>query len=105
MAFKLSRGEDRRFGGRIGEVVEIGVSPQGQARLVRISYAGEEDGTAPFQFTIREGLHALVVAPIGVLEPQKIFITEKDGIQVQDLTYFSWSSATPIVRLAIVGRP
>lgn len=91
MACKLTNMEGV-FEGAAGETVTIEVRSEQPAEVVKIFYAGETDGEPPFQFQIKEGLHKLLVAAVGLEAGQKIRVVEVDAQGNEcDLRNFFWS--------------
>lgn len=91
MAFQLTRTNTGIWVGAIGATVTIDVRSVQPASVVRITYAGKEDGTPPFQFDIKKGLAAVLVATVAVKNGQEVEILEIDGAQSQVLKSFFWS--------------
>jgi hypothetical protein len=103
MAFKLTRDpSDGTFHGETGQKVTIGCDSSAGASVVRIGYAGTEDGEAPFEFTIKKGKNVLVVIVFDNV-PKRVFVTEIDGAATQNLRFFNWSPTNFFTQLTIVG--
>jgi hypothetical protein len=103
MACKLTREEDGSFTGRNGQTVQVDVRSEDTASTVRIIYAGEDDGDAPFEFTIKPGRNKLLVAALGVDDNQRMRVVELDGDTVCPLKTFFWSTTNFHTTLDING--
>ena len=104
MARILSRQPDGSFKGKSGKNVQIRVrSSEGAAGTVRIVYAGEQDGKAPFNFTIKKEKHKLLVIAVGVEKVQRMQVVEVDGSEEYKLKHFYWSPAHFHTTLDIQG--
>ncbi len=93
MAFQLARNVDGTWGGKNGATVTVDVRSPQPAKTVRIAYGGKEDGIAPFQFDIRNGLSSLLIVALGVKNGQQVDIVEVDGVNEQILKSFIWSKS------------
>ena len=79
MACKLTRDANGVFHAQTGSRIQINTTSSLPARVVRILYAGQQDGEAPLEITVEQGQHKLLVAAVGVEEDQLIRIVEVDG--------------------------
>jgi hypothetical protein len=95
MACVLKRGDDGVFRGKSGQTVEIDVESDKPAVLVKLFYAGDQDGEAPFEFNVRKGRQKLLVVAAGVEtdedEPQHMRIVERSGGEDCFLRHFFWT--------------
>ena len=104
MACSLTRLEDGSFRGKNGATVRVDIRSQDPASTVRIIYAGEEDGEAPFEFTIKPGKTKLLIAALGVENNQRMSVVELDGASECALKTFFWSSTHFHTTLDIEGK-
>ncbi len=104
MACKLTRQPDGSFQAKTGEKVQVDVrSDDGAAKTVRITYAGEQDGAAPFEFETKADKNKLLIVAVGVKDDQKMEVVEVDGANECHLKNFFWSSTHFHTTLDIVG--
>lgn len=105
MACSLKRRKtDGVFVGTVGRIVRVDVQSEQQAEIVRLTYAGEEDGTAPFEFTIQKGRCKLLIAVVGVGGEQRMEIVELAGADVCHLRRFFCTPAHFHTTLDIEGE-
>lgn len=105
MACNLKRRQsDGVFVGTTGRKVRVDVESEQPAKLVQLIYAGEVDGTAPFEFTIQEGQQKLLVVAVGVEGDQLMRIVELSGDEVCFLRNFFWSTTHFHTTLDIEGK-
>jgi hypothetical protein len=104
MACKLTRIPGGTFTARAGAKVEVDVRSDEPASTVRIIYAGDQDGEAPFEFTVKEGRHLLLVVALGVNNQQRMNVVEVDGEDDCQLKRFSWSTSRFHTTLPIEGE-
>lgn len=105
MACVLRRRPDGVFEGTTGATVAIDLTSNQPSRLVHLFYAGEHDGTAPFQFTIRPGKNKLLVVAVGTAVAgltQRMVIIEA-GSPPCPLRLFFWSTTNFSTMLDIEG--
>jgi hypothetical protein len=92
MACKLTRRDDGVFIGKTGQTVEIGIRSTEPARIVRMTYAGTQDGEAPFTFKIQSGFQKLLVVAIGTgAGVQQMKIVEDPSGSMCHMKNFFWS--------------
>lgn len=91
MGCKLTRQPNGGFRGPAEERVRIDVRSDQPASVVRIAYAGEQDGDPPFEFLIRQGENKLLVVALGAQDGQKITVVELEGENACPLKRFFWS--------------
>lgn len=103
MACKLTRQADGSFQGETGANVQVDVRSNQPASTVRIIYAGDQDGDAPFEFTIKSGKNKLLIVAVGVTNDQKMRVVEVDGQNECHLRNFFWSSTHFHTALDIEG--
>ncbi|HYR83801.1 MAG TPA: hypothetical protein VE422_06965 [Terriglobia bacterium] len=103
MACKLTKQDNGSFRGDNGAVVTVGLRSDEPASTVRIIYAGEEDGEAPFEFTLKPGKSKLLIAALGIKNNQKMRVVELDGVTECPLKTFFWSSTHFHTTLDIEG--
>ena len=105
MACKLKRRQsDGVFVGDTGSKIRVDVRSEAPAALVQLIYAGEVDGTTPFEFTIRKGPQKLLIAAAGVDGDQLMKIVELSGSDVCHLRNFFWSTTHFHTTLDIEGK-
>jgi len=105
MACKLKRRQsDGVFVGDAGVKVRVDVQSEEPAALVQLIYAGELDGTAPFEFTIRKGRQKLLIAAAGVDSDQLMKIVELSGSDACHLRNFFWSTTHFHTTLDVEGK-
>jgi hypothetical protein len=102
MACKLTRIAGGTFQGRTGARVAVDVRSDARAKTVRIAYAGEQDGQAPFEFTVKRGLNQLLVVALGVQDGQKMTVVEV-GTDDCPLRRFAWSTTHFFTAITIQG--
>jgi hypothetical protein len=101
----LKRRDDGVFVGKTGRTVELGIRSAQPAGVVRLIYAGTEDGAAPFTFTIKPGRHKLLVIAIGVVAGvQLIKVVEDPAGGDCHLKNFFWSPTHFHTTLDIEGN-
>jgi len=101
----LKRRDDGVFVGKTGRTVEIGIRSTQPAQVVRLMYAGTEDGAAPFTFTIKKGPQKLLVVAIGVnANVQHMRIVEDPSDADCHLRNFFWSPTHFHTTLDIEGK-
>ncbi|MCC7123436.1 MAG: hypothetical protein IT178_01200 [Acidobacteria bacterium] len=100
------RKSDGVFVGKAGQKVCVDLVPDDgkPASLVQLFYAGESDGTAPFEFTIVKGSHKLLVVASGVDGEQRMKIVERAGDAECFLRRFFWSPSNFHTTLDIEGK-
>lgn len=99
------RASDGVFVGKTGKTVEIGIQSEQPARIVRLTYAGTQDGTAPFTLTIQGGLQKLLVVAIGTgTGVQQMQIVEDPSGSNCRLRNFFWSPTHFHTTLDIEGN-
>jgi len=105
VACNLTRRDDGVFVGKTGRTVEIGIRSDQPASVVRLTYAGTEDGEAPFTFTIKKGLQKLLVVAIGVSTGVQLMriVEDPDGDDCH-LKNFFWSPTHFHTTLDIEGK-
>src|SRR5215510_3465731 len=105
MACVLKQQTNGSVQGPTGATVTVAVRSKQTASTVQIFYAGTQDGQAPFQFTIQQGLNKLLIAALGVTNGQRMSVVEVDGAQDCNppLQIFFWSSTSFFTALDIVG--
>lgn len=103
MACKLVRQPGGTFTAPAGSKITIAVRSDQPARTVRITYAGEQDGDAPFEFRVRKGRNLLLVVAVGVAQDQRMLVVEVDGATDCPLKRFSWSSTHFHTTLPVEG--
>jgi hypothetical protein len=103
MACTLIRQDDGTFAGKRGRTVRVDVQSDRPASVVRISYAGEQDGTAPFEFTVKPGRQKLLITALGVDNDQRMKVVEIAAGQPCHLKNFFWSATHFHTTLDIVG--
>ena len=80
MACTLKRRQsDGVFVGTAGRKARVDVQSEQPATLVQLIYAGELDGTPPFEFTIQKGRQKLLIVAAGVVGDQRMKIVELRG--------------------------
>jgi hypothetical protein len=105
MACTLKRRKsDGVFVGTTGSKVRVDLQSEQPATLVQMIYAGEIDGTAPFEFTIQKGRQKLLIVAAGVDSDQRMKIVELAGTEVCHLRNFFWSTAHFHTTLDIEGK-
>ena len=105
MACNLTRREDGVFTGRTGKSVEIGLRSEAPARVVRLTYAGTDDGDEPFTFTIKTGLNKLLIVAVGGSSGVQLMkVTEDPGGEACHLKNFFWSRTHFFTTLDIEGK-
>ena len=100
----LTRRSDGVFVGKTGRSVEIGVESAAPARLVRMTYAGKDDGEAPFEFKLVRGPQKLLIVAIGSspgVQHMRI-LEDPDGTPCF-LRNFFWSPTNFFTSLDIEG--
>lgn len=104
MACVLKRRPDGVFEGKTGKTVEIGLASDAPAQVVRIAYAGTQDGEAPFTFDIVRGRQKLLLVALGGGEDvQRMRIVEDPAGDQCRLRNFFWSPANFFTTLDIEG--
>jgi hypothetical protein len=83
--------------------VRIDLRSEKPATLVRIFYAGEQDGDVPFEFTIKAGRQKLLLVASGAERNQRMRIVELSGRDVCQLRNFFWSPTNFSTVLDIEG--
>ena len=105
MACSLKRRQsDGVFVGTAGRKARVDVQSEQPATLVQLIYAGELDGTPPFEFTIQKGRQKLLIAAAGVVGDQRMKIVELSGDEVCHLRNFFWSTTHFHTTLDIEGK-
>lgn len=105
MACSLKRRQsDGVFVGTTGRKVRVDVESEQPAALIHLTYAGEGDDTAPFEFTIQKGQQKLLVVAAGVEDDQLMRIVELSGDEVCFLRKFFWSTTHFHTTLDIEGK-
>lgn len=105
MACNLTRGADGVFTGTTGKSVEIGLRSDTPAKIVRLTYAGTDDGAAPFNFTIKRGLNKLLIVAVGESSGVQLMkVTEDPGRNGCHLKNFFWSRTHFFTTLDIEGK-
>ena len=99
----LTRRDDGIFEGKIGEKVEVDVRSDESVKTVRIFYAGEDDGSAPFEFVIKEGVNKLLVVALGAGSNQKVNVVELLDGNEHHLRFFFWSTMNFSATLTVEG--
>ena len=99
----LKRRPDGVFVGPTGKKVQVDIDSDQPASTVRIIYAGEQDGEAPFEFKIKAGLQVLLIVAVGVANDQLMRVMEVSGTQRCPLRKFFWSSTHFHTALEIEG--
>lgn len=82
------------FRAPVGSTITVEVRSDKPASTVRIIYAGQHDGAAPFQFTVKPGVNKLLAAAIGVRDGQEMRLVELDGAVENALRSFFWTSTS-----------
>ncbi len=103
MAGKLIRQDDGSFQGKTDTLIQVDVRSEQPASMVRIAYAGEQDGAAPFEFQIKAGMNKLLVVALGVSDGQKMELVEAHGANDWHLRNFFWSKTNFHATLDIEG--
>ena len=86
------RPSDGVFVGKTGKTVEIGIRSGQPAQIVRLIYAGAQDGATPFTFQIQRGLQKLLIVAIGIgTGVQRMQIVEHPSGSNCHLKNFFWS--------------
>lgn len=104
MPSKLKRRDDGTFTGKTGAEVEVALRSESPASTVRIIYAGEEDGEAPFTFDIKRGENDLLIVAVGADEDQKMIVVEVTDGEDARLKSFFWSNTRFFTTLTIEGK-
>jgi hypothetical protein len=105
MACTLKRRQsDGVFVGAAGQKVRVDVQSEQPASLVQLIYAGELDGTPPFEFTIQKGRQKLLIVAVGVDGDQRMQIVELSANAVCHLRNFFWSTTHFHTTLDIEGK-
>jgi len=105
MACSLKRRQsDGVFVGTVGRKARVDVQSETPAALVQLIYAGELDGTPPFEFTIKKGQQKLLIVAAGVDADQRMQIVELSGDDVCHLRNFFWSTTHFHTTLDIEGK-
>jgi hypothetical protein len=99
----LRRRDDGVFEGPTGKKVRVDVVSAQPAATVRLIYAGEQDGEAPFEFKIKPGAQKLLIVALGVTNDQVMHVVEVSGNQNCPLRKFFWSSTHFHTMLDIEG--
>jgi hypothetical protein len=86
-----------------GKKVEINLESALPAKTVRLTYAGEEDGEAPFEFKIKAGPQKLLLVAVGVKNNQTMSVVEVSGNTSCPLRKFFWSNTHFHTTLDIEG--
>lgn len=103
MARQLTRQDDGSFQGNTNAIVQVDLRSEQPASIVRIVYAGEQDGAAPFEFRIKAGVNKLLLVALGVSDSQKMELVEADGANDWHLRNFFWSKTNFHATLEIEG--
>jgi hypothetical protein len=104
MACVLTRRDDGVFEGKIGKTVEIDLRSERPVALVRLAYAGKDDGAAPFEFRIVSGPQKLLIVALGAGKTvQQMRIVEDPGGDACHLRNFFWSPTNFFTSLDIEG--
>lgn len=103
MACKLTREGGGVFSAPIGSKIAIDVRSDTPAQTVRISYAGEQDGEAPFEFKVKEGRHVALLVALGAEESQRMTLVEVSGDEDCTLKRFTWSSTNFSTSIIVKG--
>lgn len=103
MSCTLTREPGGVFTAPVGSQVEIDIRSERPAETVRISYAGDQDGEAPFEFTVKEGKHVVLVVALGVEERQRMTLVEISGEDECPLKRFTWSTTNFSTSIAVKG--
>jgi len=99
------RSSDGVFVGKTGKTVEIGIQSDHPARIVRLTYAGTQDGAAPFTFKIQSGIQKLLVVALGTgTGVQQMKIVEDPSGDNCRLRNFFWSPTHFHTTLDIEGN-
>ena len=105
MACSLKRRQsDGVFVGRVGTKVRVDLQSDQPATLVQLIYAGDLDGTTPFEFTIKKGLQKLLIVATGIVGDQRIKVVELSGDEICHLRNFFWSTTHFHTTLDIEGK-
>ena len=105
MACSLTRREGGVFTASSGQSVEIGLRSATPARIVRLTYAGTEDGDAPFSFTVKKGLNKLLIVAVGESDDVQLMkVTEDPEGDACHLKNFFWSRTHFFTTLDIEGK-
>ena len=100
----LTRQANGVFVGQAGRTAEIGLRSAQPGRVVRLIYAGTEDGQPPFTFTIKPGLNKLLVVAVGVSAGvQHMSVVEDPNGAACHLKNFFWSPTHFFTTLDING--
>jgi hypothetical protein len=103
MAGQLTRQDDGSFQGKTNATIQVDLRSDQPASMVRIAYAGEQDGAAPFEFQIKAGMNKLLVVALGVSDGQKMELVEANGASDWHLRSFFWSKSHFHATLDIEG--
>ena len=104
MACVLKRRQDGVFEGKTGKTVEIDVTSDAPTQMVRLAYAGTEDGEAPFTFTIVSGRQKLLLFALGSSATVQLMrIVEDPSGDKCRLRNFFWSPSNFFTVLEIEG--
>jgi hypothetical protein len=104
MACKLTRKPGGTFVAAVGSKIVVDVRSDRPAATVRIAYAGEQDGEAPFEFRLKKGRHMLLVVALGLNREDIMTVVEVDDEDDCPLKRFAWSSEHFLTTLAIEGE-
>jgi hypothetical protein len=99
----LRRRADGVFEAPAGKKVQVDVQSAQPATTVRLIYAGEQDGEAPFEFKIKAGRQKLLIVALGVTDDQMMRVVEVSGTTSCPLRKFFWSNTHFHTTLDIEG--